>query len=102
MRSLVPGGSGKFCMVRRSPNTLGNFSKVITWWRRTLAASCGYYRGIGTSVGGFRTSDGAEVEETAQTRLIPKQNPPRNPQSRVSSLLLALPTKAKILCLNSL
>jgi hypothetical protein len=31
MRSPVPGGSGKFCMVMRSPNTLGNFSQVITW-----------------------------------------------------------------------
>jgi hypothetical protein len=32
-------------------------------------------QGIGTSVGGFRTSDGEEVEEIAHTRLIPKQNP---------------------------
>jgi hypothetical protein len=45
MRSHVPGGGGKFCLVRRSTNTLGNFFKVITWWRRTLAASCGYHRG---------------------------------------------------------
>jgi hypothetical protein len=45
MRSPVPGGSGKFCLVRRSTNALGNFSEVITWWRRTLAASCGYCRG---------------------------------------------------------
>jgi hypothetical protein len=32
-------------------------------------------QGISRSVGGFRTSDGAEVEEIAHTRLIPKQNP---------------------------
>jgi len=31
MRSPVPGGSGKFCLVRRSTNALGNFSEVITW-----------------------------------------------------------------------
>jgi len=53
MRSHVPGGSGKFGLVRRSPNTLGNFLEVIYMVKKNSGYLLWLLQGIGTSVGGF-------------------------------------------------